>query len=226
MGARPQKTDGVDGRPARRDPIPDECARLAGHRDLENRLSQARRAGRRFVIVGVGAGADDRRVADAARPLVHGAAGRGAGGDVSLRVHRDGADGADLAAHAVGAFLERQRVQLLPAGALPGRDQRRIRNRGDSALACKRLRPGAAEKNMGRVVADAARGEDGVLHRLHAGDGTRPQRRPVHAARVQLHFAFAGERGAGAGVEEGIVLQDHRCRLGGVQGGASLKKHA
>src|SRR5205823_2341586 len=90
-----------------------------------------------------------------------------------------GADGADLAAHAVGAFLERQRVQLLPAGALPGRDQRRIRNRGDSALACKRLRPGAAEKNMGRVVADAARGEDGVLHRLHAGDGTTSGRVPA-----------------------------------------------
>ena len=48
------------------------------------------------VVVGPGAGADHRRVADAARQLAAHAAGRRGGGEVAVGVERDRADGAVL----------------------------------------------------------------------------------------------------------------------------------
>src|SRR5690606_41732923 len=51
----------------------------------------------RAASVGPGAGADDRRVADAAVALVGHATGRGTGGKVSLCVQRHRAHGAEVA---------------------------------------------------------------------------------------------------------------------------------
>ena len=46
------------------------------------------------LVVRVGAGADDWRIADAAEPLARHAAGAGGGGEVAFHVERDATDGA------------------------------------------------------------------------------------------------------------------------------------
>src|SRR3546814_5508123 len=52
--------------------------------------------GHRATGVGVGAGTDDRRVADPAVALIGHPAGRGAGGQVALAVQGQGTDGAEV----------------------------------------------------------------------------------------------------------------------------------
>ena len=63
-----------------RDAEPDEELAVAGRRD---------RAGR---VVGEGAGADDRAVADPARQFAGHPAGRGRGGEISATIARNSAD--------------------------------------------------------------------------------------------------------------------------------------
>src|SRR5439155_356629 len=78
--------------------------RLAGIAQAGSDLERGTVANKKFAvpgrrdraggIVGVGAGANDRAVADPARSLAGHPAGRGGGGEIAVAVPGDGADGA------------------------------------------------------------------------------------------------------------------------------------
>jgi hypothetical protein len=71
-------------------------------------------------VVGIAAGADQRRIADAARPLVGHAAGGGGGGQVALRIQRHGTDGAELAARRAGRGGLQARAVVIQQGRTAG----------------------------------------------------------------------------------------------------------
>ena len=72
--------------------LADLRADFVGDADADEIFARAGRRDRAAAVVGIGAGADDRRIADPAPALAGEAAGRGRGGDMALLVERDRAD--------------------------------------------------------------------------------------------------------------------------------------
>ena len=65
---------------------------VVGHRCANERFAKPGPGNRAGAIVGIGSGADDRRIADAPRQLAGIAAGRGRGGEIAFLVERHRAD--------------------------------------------------------------------------------------------------------------------------------------
>ena len=200
-----------------RDDRADEVFAAAGRGD---------RAGR---VVRVGAGADDRRVADAAPALVRHAAGRGRGGEVAVPVARDGADRAEEAdvligggGDALGLLRLLRFLELLPAPlgveVAAGHERHALFER-------ELLRAFAREQHVRRALHDHARKLDRVLDVPHARDGAGFLRRAVHDGGVELVDAGVVEHRALAGVEERRVLQDLHRRDHGVEARAAFLEH-
>src|SRR5581483_8027698 len=177
--------------------------RGAHEADPDDGLARAGRGRGADEVVGVGAGADHRGIADPAAPLARDAAGRGGGGDVTARVARHRADG-----------LARSRPALAPA---PARGVGHESLAGDDAEA---VAPGErddrpAEEDLAALRDDRARRPDRVRDAGHRGDRTGEEELTFHERRVELDPPLLGEDGAEAGVERGIVLEvgdrfDHR----------------
>src|SRR5690606_21732684 len=112
-------------------------------------------AGDRAAVVGPGAGADDRRVADAAIALVGHAAGRRACGEIPLRIQGNRTDGTEVGARRRGgeqrmrlAVVAQRLLQLLPAllgVEVPGFDQ------GDALLLREAFRTLAHHHHVARA---------------------------------------------------------------------------
>src|SRR5581483_3829634 len=90
IAERPQRRLGGG---LRREATADVLERGAHEPEPDDRLARARRRAGAERVVGIGAGADHRRVADAAGALPGDAARRGGGGDVPARIAGDRADG-------------------------------------------------------------------------------------------------------------------------------------
>jgi len=180
------------------------------------------------AVVGVGARADDRRVADAAEALAGHPAGGGAGGDVALGVQRHAADGAEVVGVPVrlgggpwlglGFLLLEPCLNLFPAAL------------GEEVFGIDHLEPVVAGEFLGATVGEqdvrrlfhhGAGGADGVLHRGHAADRAGLQRAAVHDRGVEFVFALGGEDRALAGVEHRRVLHDDDRCLDGVERAAT-----
>ena len=73
----------------------DEGADFAGEGEADEVLADTGAGDGASVVVGVGAGADERRIADAAGEFGLHATGGGGGGEVAFGVAGDGADGAE-----------------------------------------------------------------------------------------------------------------------------------
>ena len=197
------------------------------------------------LVVGVGAGADDRHVADAADPLVHRAAGRGGGRQVAVAVHGHRADRAELRGAALAAAGARV------AGVVALGIRRSVPTRGPARPLApdlpKALQLGlgrevgldvpldagrhrevvgalAAEEDVGRVLHHAPGEPHRVADVPHAGHRAAGQGAAVHDRGVEFVGADGGEDRAAAGVEPGVVLQrgddvlDHaETRFAGLQ---------
>ena len=175
--------------------MPDEELPVAGGRD---------RAG---AIVGVGAGADDGRVADAAPALVGHAAGRRGRRQVAVGVQRHGTHGR------VPAFRKLQAGLLVgPDGLeLPAPefgDEPGLVHELQFVIGREAHRPLADEHDVRRVVHDA----QGRLHRMadafDRGDCAGIEVRAVHDRGVHFHGAGVGQHRTPSGVELGRVLED------------------
>ena len=160
----------------------------------------------RAARVGVGAGPDQRRVADAARRLVAGAAGRGRGGEVARVIEGNRADGAKrrrrLLDHVVGRV-----------------------DHGGARLLRDRLRAGPDHQHVLGVLEHGAGGLHRVAHARHGGHGAGATGGAVHDGGVELGLAAGVEHGATSGVVARAVLERHHRGLGGVQRAAAAVEH-
>ena len=171
--------------------------------DARHRDSRARRA--------VGAGADDRRVADAAGVTLAGAAGRRGGREPAGGVERDGADRPEPRVLALPGLRHRGVIEpaarlvevALPVGDLVGR-------RHDADLLAQahgeRQRLGAGEHHVGVLLEQVAREAHGVAQQRNLRDGSGPAV-ARHHARVEPRDAVRLQVRARAGVEQRLVLE-------------------
>ena len=177
------------------------------------------------AVLRVSAGADHRRIADAAPAFGRGAAGRRAGGDVAAAIKGDDADSAELVVirigfvrggvdRAFGPFRDRQAIaaqslfKLVPTA-------RCVEIDGEDFFQVLRPRERfgafADQHDVWRMLHNGARGADRVTRVGDAGDGASSSCAAVHDGGVEFVAAFGGEDGAAAGIEERIVLHfgDH-----------------
>ena len=150
-------------------------------------------------VVRVGAGADQRRVADAARQLVGHAAGRRRGGEAAVGVERHCADRA----------LRGEPALVLALGDEPATGS----HSSSPCSSASRSAPGAGQHHVaGRPPSPRGRAPP------RAGRRSRPPRRrrgasPIISAASVSTVALTGQHGAAAGVEERAVLERLDCRL-------------
>ena len=173
----------------------------------------------RAARIGPGAGADDRRIADAAVALVGHAAGGGAGGQLALRIQRQRADRAEVGlarqfqrrVRRLRLGFRGQRVlQLLPA--LLRAEVRRV-DQFDALFGRERLGAVAHHHHVLRMLHHRTRQHDRVAHPVHAGDRAGAAAGAVHDRGIQFVAAVVGEHRAAGGVELRRVLQ-HPDRRG------------
>lgn len=163
-------------------------------------------------VVGEAAGADDRRVADAARPLEGDAAGRRRGGDAAVGVDRDGADGVVAPVEEL-ADGPGEGGHGRPLRARRGRDEVVDGRGGEAPFARERVGARAREQDVVRPLHDGPRHRHRVEMRAQGRDRARLEIAPVHDHRVELDVARGREHGAAARVERRVRLQDAHRRL-------------
>src|SRR5579862_3314245 len=166
--------------------------------DIELALAGARhRAG----LVRVGAGPDDRRIADAPVELIGDAAGGSGRGEMALGVEGHGADRAHALRSAAGPDRQWPRgracggsplVVLELAQALRGYEVA-LRHERRALLERELLGAGAGEHHVGGFIHDEARQIDRVLDVVDARHGTGPRSRAIHDGRIELAEAVVVE---------------------------------
>lgn len=85
---------------------------------------------------------------------------------------------------------------------------------------------GTDEVDVGAFVEDEAGGLDGVADALDAGDAAGAESGSIHDEGVELDAAVAGEEGAAAGVEGGVILELDDGGFDGIEGGAAVFEDA
>ena len=184
---------------------PDDRLAVTGARDRDG-------------LVGPRAGADQRRIADAAEPLAGDAAGRGRGRQAALGVARHGADRAARARRvALGDAGER--------GPLALGDEPRLVLEGQAGGGGELDRRRADEQDVATVGEHRARRADRVAHAAHGRHRAGGARRAVHDRGVELDAPVLGQRRAAAGVELRVVLEHHDGGLDGVERRAAGRQH-
>ena len=206
-------------------------AYLSVARSFHEVLAAARRGDGASRVVRVSAGADDRRVADAAPALVRHAAGRGRGGEVAVLVARDGADRAEESDVLIGgggdalALLRLERfLELLPP---PLGVEVAAGNQRYALLEREFLRAFAREHYVRRALHDQARKLDRVLDVPDARDCTRflVSAPSMMEASNSLTSGVIEDR-ALARVEERRVLQDAHRGDHGIEARAAFSSTA
>ena len=94
------------------------------------------------------------------------------------------------------------------------------------AWSAKRDAPSQTRRTWRPSSITARARSTGCRMSLTAGDGAGAQSAPFHHRRVVLDEAVGVERGADAGIEEWIVLEDADRRHAGIQGTAAKGRHA
>lgn len=144
---------------------------------------------------------------------------------MAVLIHRHTADGvarsSPVASFLVGALAQ----VLLPALELAGHGQVGQLTRPEAHLGRKALRTTGHQENMLALLHDCTREPDGVLNKLHAGDGTDPEILTIHKARIQLDLPVGVEKGATPGVERVIIFHDNHGRLHRIEGGAAGRQN-
>jgi len=182
--------------PRRVEPVPDELEGAAHEADADDRLAGPGGRSGAEPVVGVGAGADHRGVADPAATLPGDAAGRGRGRDVAGAVAGHGPHG-----------LARRRPALAPAAA------RLLGHQGLGRAAREPVALGERGGGLAHEQYFRALGE----HRAREPDRVRDAgdcaHRPggEHLARhdrgIHLERPFHGQHRAETGVEVRVVLE-------------------
>ena len=204
---------------------PDARADLVRDDRADEVLAAAGRRNRAGRVVGIGAGADDRRIADAAPALVRHAARGGCGREVAIPVARDRADRAEVA----DVLLDRGRalgllrvLELLPPAlgveVAAGHERHALLQR-------ELLRALAGEQHVRRALHHHAREVDGIAYVPDACDRARLLRRAVHDCGVELVDARVAEHGAVARIEVRRVFEDADRGDHRVEARASLFEH-
>jgi hypothetical protein len=190
-----------------RDAEPDEVFTRSGRRH------------RRRAVVGVGARADHRRIADPAPALAGDAAGRGCGGDVAVRVAGDRADGA----------VFHRAVERRPGFGELARAFGGVEPRGVDLFEAGGQREGIgpdAGKHDVRCGVEHRAGEaDRVAGPRHSRDRSGTAVGPVHDRGVEFDRPVGGEDGAAPGVEFGGVLEAGHRRLDRIERTAARREH-
>ena len=173
-------------------------------------FARAGRRDRRRAVVGIGAGADQRRIADPAPALGGQPAGRGRGGDMAVddRPRR----------RRPCRISPRRRSRPRPAAPRAGGGARASRTscwrpaRG-RARAANRSAPSPDRKTCGPC--SISRRARLIGARVVRRPATAPARAvaPVHDRGVELDAAVARQHAAAPGVEAGIFLEHARPRL-------------
>jgi hypothetical protein len=170
--------------------------------------------------VGVAAGADERRIADAAGKFTAGAAGGSGGEETALFIECDGADGAlfvtAMMLGGVGVI-----AAALPGFALGGRDEIFGIAKGNALRVDEAFGALGDQHHVGTFFEDGASGLDGIFDAAETGDGAGAERGGVHDDGVTFDLAIEIEVGAVAGVEDGVVLEDGDGGFDGVEGVAA-----
>src|SRR5579864_5041131 len=178
-------------------------------------------------VVGVGAGADDGRIAHAAGHFVDGASCRGAGCEVAMLVEGDDAYGAVFAHRIVGhrgGFLFVRvcfffcALVLLPEAfvvEVVGRDKVDALRFGEA------FGPGADEHHVRSFFHHEAREVDGIRDVLQGGDGAGGEGFAVHDGGVHFGDAVASVIGASTGIVQAGVFHGADCGFDGIEAGAA-----
>ena len=146
---------------------PHQGVDLVGHRDADDRLAVAGAGDGDAGVVGPGARADQRRVADAAAALAHRAAGRGRRREPAVEIARDSAHRPGRPAGPAGG----EHRPLAVGDEVAGLAQL------DALIGGERARRRAHEQDVVAVAQHRAGGAHRVAHALHAGH--RATWRPV-----------------------------------------------
>ena len=210
---------------ARATAVPDEVGQPLRRQLHQDPLAHSRQ-GDADPRRAVGAGADHRRVAHAAGIALAGAAGRGGGGELAPGVEGHAADGAQPRVLGLPGRGHRRVVEaparlvevLLPVGDLGRRrdDAHRLaepRREGEGL--------GTGEHDVRVLLEEVAREAHGVREERHLRHRAGPTV-ARHDARVEARDAVGLQVGAGAGVEQRLVLERAHRRLGRVEGAAAL----
>ena len=141
-------------------------ADVVRHRGADEHLAVPGRRHRAAAVVGVGACADQRRIADASEALAGHPAGRGCRGEPARRIQRDRADGAHVrdGERREAAVAAANALELPPAGGgVEIIARRRIRSRGMPRTPPRPLRSGTRIRS---APSRRARARSGFLMRV------------------------------------------------------------
>src|SRR5262245_50549509 len=183
---------------------------LEGCAIADEELAVARRRHRTGCVVGVGAGANHRAVADPAGHLTGYPAGRGRGGEIALAVAGDGTygTGPGRGRRAPGKCA----LQFPPA--LLGAEVAELL-KGDVLLAAEGEGALSDQQYMVRVFHHGACRQYRVARSEDTGHRARPVIPPVHHRSVHLLASRNSVDAASAGVEQRVVFEgDNRLRHG------------
>jgi hypothetical protein len=174
--------------------------------------------------IGVAATADERRVADAAGKFATGSAGRRGGEEVAVTVECNGADGALLVAAVMlgGVFIF---FAFHPGFPLGFADHFLGLAQFDAVFNGEALRAIGDEHHVRAVLENFARELDGILDAMQVGGGAGAKRGAVHHDGVAFDVPVEIEMRAVAGIEGGIILENHDGGFDGVQSGAAKRKN-
>jgi len=175
-------------------------------------------------VIGVTTTTDEGRIADPAGEFAAGAAGGGGGIQAAVLVESDGADGSLLVATmmfgGVGIL-----AAAFPGSALRGGDKFVGSAEGHALLVSKAFGAGRNKHHVGTFFEHHARGLDGIFDAMESGDGTGAKRGGVHDDGVAFNVAVEIEMRAVAGIEDGIVFEDHDGGFDGVEGVATAREN-
>ena len=164
-------------------------------------LARPRRRHGTGAVVGIGAGPDQRRIADPAPALAGDAAGRRRRGEVPVRIAGDRAN------RAVFHRPVEYAVRLAKLARALGRFEPRLVDLLEPRRQRERICSDPGEHDMRGPLHDGAGERDRMPNAGDASDRTGAARAPVHNRGVELDRAVGGEHGTAAGVELWRVLQ-------------------
>ena len=192
---------------------PDAIGELVGGDGADEIFPRAGcRHGRR-AVVGVGPGADQRRIADPAPALGGEAASRGRRRDMAVDVDRDGSDGAVFDRIVEPAFCE-EFLELSPAL----RDfEPAVRDLLDAVLAREQIGILAGQEDVRSLIEQEARETDRRSCRPEARDRSCAAFAALHDGGVELDASRRGEHASASRIEAAVLLEHPHRRLHGVE---------
>src|SRR6267378_5914905 len=177
---------------------------MSGHR-ADEILAVPGRRDRAHAVLGVGPGADDRRVPDASGALIGHPAGGGGSSQIAVAVQRHGSHRAlragDQVRDALTALLGLELFLALRGAEVVVGDQRETLFQGEL------LGARTHQQYVTRLLHHPARELDRVSHVPHRGDRAGAQLPAVHDRGVELGCAVACQGCSVAGVERRVVLE-------------------